>query len=56
MQVVKRFCLLFVNSRCIPLVAVIAVGWGAGLLAQYAMSKSGADKAAEKLIKSYLPE
>ncbi|AZF13702.1 hypothetical protein C4J92_0185 [Pseudomonas sp. R3-18-08] len=39
-----------------PLVVVIAVGWGAGLMAQYAMSKTGADKAAEKMIKSYLPE
>lgn len=38
-----------------PLVVVIAVGWGAGLLAQYAMAKTGGDKMAEKAIKEYLP-
>lgn len=39
-----------------PLIAVIAVGWGAGLLTQYALSKTGADKKAEKAIKDYLPK
>lgn len=49
---IVTFVLGFVGT---PLVAVIAIGWGAGLLAQYAMAKTGGDKMAEKAIKEYLP-
>ncbi|KPZ26973.1 hypothetical protein GIB57_23430 [Pseudomonas tremae] len=38
-----------------PLVAVIAVGWGAGLLTQHAMARYGVDKMAESAIKERLP-